>query len=60
MDKKIKVIKSSDALFWYNNYIGWEFIAYREYADEYLVRDRAGYSNIIKKIDCEIVEKENR
>ena len=54
----IKIIKCSDVLFWYNSYIGSTFEAYREYKDQYLARAPDGYSNIIKKIDCEVVQNE--
>ena len=55
---KIKIIKCSDGLMWYNNQIGQVFTPYREYEDSYLVRCPDGLSNIVYKTDIEILEGE--
>lgn len=55
---KIKIIKVSDTLLWYNNHIGQVFTPHREYDDSYLVRCPDGLSNIVYKWDCEIVKGE--
>lgn len=55
---KIKIIKVSDSLLWYNNKIGQVFTPYREYPESYLVRATDGYSNIVYKTDSEIILKE--
>ena len=54
---KIKIIKCSDSLMWYNNQIGQVFTPYREYPESYLVRATDSYSNIIYKTDVEILKE---
>lgn len=54
---QIKITKCQDSLLWYNTHIGQVFIPYREYPESYLVRATDGYSNIIYKTDCEVINE---
>jgi hypothetical protein len=55
---KIRVITCSDSLFWYANHIGKVFTTINETAEDYLVREPSGYTNIILKKDCEEVSND--
>jgi hypothetical protein len=52
----IKILKSSDFMYWYNNQIGNTFNAYHENFDCYWVRDMDGYRNTVLKADCEVCD----
>jgi hypothetical protein len=56
--QKIQITSCYDNLLWYNNQVGKTFTSYREYDDSYLVRCPDGLSNIIYKVDCEIIKGE--
>jgi len=52
----LKLIKCSDPMMWYRSKVG-EVVAFvREYDDCYMSREPAGYLNIVKKQDAEIIE----
>jgi len=52
----LKLIKCSDPMMWYKSKVG-EVVAFvREYDDCYMSREPAGYLNIVKKQDAEIIE----
>jgi hypothetical protein len=56
--KAIKIKRCSDSLFWYRDLVGMLVPFLREDSDYFISREPAGYSNIVKKVDCEIVEVE--
>ena len=55
---KIKVVSVSSASLWYADSVGTIYTVIRCYEDEgvYLVRDNENYLNIIREIDCVVVE----
>jgi hypothetical protein len=54
--KVLKITDCSDSLMWYRNLIG-KYVPYRsEDPDVFWSRETAGYTNIVQKIDAEIVE----
>lgn len=56
--KSLKILKCSDSLMWYNNLIG-QIVPYvREYHDCYMSREPAGFLNIVKLQDAEIIYEE--
>ncbi len=54
---KVRIIRCSDSLFWYNSHIGEVFRVRKICPDRYMVRedDDCGYINFILYQDCEIV-----
>lgn len=57
--KALKIISCSDSLMWYRNKVGEVVtLAKPEHADPdiYWSREPAGYLNIVKKRDAEVVE----
>ena len=52
--KRIKIIRCSDSLMWYNSQIGFYLEIIREEEDVYWVREPAGYLNIVLKKDAEV------
>ena len=54
--RAIKIIKCSDPLMWYREKVGDTVQLVREYEDCYMSREPAGYLNIVKLEDAEIVE----
>lgn len=56
--QKIKIIKSSDSLYWYTKHIGEVFDLERETVDYYWARERGGFRclNIVAKQDAEVIE----
>jgi hypothetical protein len=54
--RAIKIIKCSDPLMWYREKVGDTVVLVREYEDCYMSREPAGYLNIVKLEDAEIVE----
>lgn len=54
--KVIYIKKCSDAMMWYADKVGRTVPFIREESDCYLSREPAGYTNIVKKDDADIVE----
>lgn len=52
--KKARIIKCSDALLWYNEYVG-SIIEVVEDGDEFLTKDAHGYNNIVKSQDIQLI-----
>jgi hypothetical protein len=56
--RSLKILKCSDSLMWYSKLVG-EVVPYvREYDDCYMSREPAGYLNIVKLEDAEIIDEE--
>lgn len=53
--KKILVKKCDDPQMWYAQKIGQEVVFLGEDTDEYISREDAGFINIVKKKDAEII-----
>lgn len=56
--RSLKIIKCSDSLMWYSNLVGQVVPYVREYSDCYMSREPAGYLNIVKLEDAEIIDEE--
>lgn len=56
--KAIKIKRCSDQMFWYRDLVGTVVPFLRDAPDFYMSREPAGYSNIVRKTDGEIVEVE--
>jgi hypothetical protein len=56
--RSLKIIKCSDSLMWYNKLVGQVVPYVREYDDCYMSREPAGYLNIVKLEDAEIIDEE--
>lgn len=54
--KGILITGCSDPDLWYAGLVGCTQVYLREYPQEYLSREPAGYTNIILKTDSELVE----
>jgi hypothetical protein len=54
--KALKIIQCSDPLMWYQNKVGETVQLVREYEDCYMSREPAGYLNVVRLEDAEIVE----
>lgn len=54
--KAIRIVKCSDSMMWYKDYVGKIVPLLREDDVEYLSREPTGYSNIVRKGDCELVD----
>jgi len=55
IEYKLKIIKCDDPQMWYADKIG-KTVPYLEtYEDEYLSLEPAGYKNIVKKGDAELI-----
>lgn len=54
--KALRIIKCTDSLMWYSDMIGKCVPFLREYSDYYMSREPAGYSNIVKLEDAEVIE----
>jgi hypothetical protein len=54
--RALKIVKCSDSLMWYQNKIGETVQLVREYEDCYMSREPAGYLNVVRLEDAEIVE----
>jgi len=52
---KVKVLKTSDSMFWYSKYVGQCFDVLRTEWDRYWVREPAGFLNFVLVADSEIV-----
>ena len=55
---KIRILKCSDSLYWYNQHIGSVFYVYRIDTDRYWCREENEYGclNFVLISDCEVVE----
>lgn len=56
--KALKIKRCSDPMFWYQDLVGAIAPLLGESADEFISREPAGYSNIVRKTDCDIVDVE--
>jgi len=54
--KALKLLNCSDQMMWYRDKVGEVVTFVREYEDCYMSREPAGYLNIVKKQDAEIIE----
>jgi hypothetical protein len=54
--RALKIIKCSDPLMWYRGKVGETVLLVREYEDCYMSREPAGYLNIVKLEDAQVVE----
>ena len=54
--RALKIVKCSDPLMWYQNKVGETVQLVREDEDCYMSRDPAGYLNVVRLEDAEIVE----
>ena len=54
--KAVKINRCSDSMFWYSSYIGSIVPLLRDGGDYFMVREPAGYSNIVKKTDGNLVD----
>jgi len=56
--RSLKILKCSDSLMWYSKLVGQVVPYVREYDDCYMSREPAGYLNIVKLEDAEIIDEE--
>lgn len=54
--KAIKITKCSDPLLWYRDLVGAYVPFLRNTGDTYMSREPAGYANIVRLQDAEVVE----
>jgi len=54
--RALKIIKCSDPLMWYQSKVGETVQLVREYADCYMSREPAGYLNVVRLQDAEVIE----
>jgi hypothetical protein len=54
--RALRIIKCSDPLMWYQSKVGETVQLVREYVDCYMSREPAGYLNVVRLEDAEIVE----
>jgi hypothetical protein len=54
--RALKIIKCSDPLMWYQSKVGETVQLVREYVDCYMSREPAGYLNVVRLQDAEVVE----
>ena len=59
MTKMLKIINCSDSMMWYRKKVGQLVPLVEVYSDCYMSREPAGYKNIVKLEDAEIVEVED-
>lgn len=57
-EKKLIIRKCSDLRFWYSKLVNEAFTIVNEFEDCYIVRPGGGYSNMVLKADCELVQDE--
>ena len=57
---RIKIKKSSDALFWYTQHIGETFVVMATDIDRFWVKELDDYHclNFVLKVDCEVVVRD--
>ncbi len=56
--KKILITRCSDRHLWYSGLVGQYVPLLREYDDCYMSREPAGFANIVRKEDGQLVVKE--
>lgn len=56
--KAIKIKRCSDPMFWYRDLVGALVPFLREDTDFFISREPAGYSNIVRKTDCVVMDVE--
>ncbi len=56
--KAIKIIKCSDSMLWYRDLVGQKVPMIKEVDEGYLSREPAGYTNIVRREDAEVVTNE--
>jgi hypothetical protein len=56
--KKILITRCSDRHLWYNDLVGEYVPLLREYDDCYMSREPAGFANIVRKEDGQLVVEE--
>jgi len=54
--KALRLLNCSDPMMWYRDKVGDVVAFVREYEDCYMSREPAGYLNIVKKQDAELIE----
>ena len=54
--KALHILKCSDPLFWYKDYVGIVVPLVRVCYNEYISREPSGYTNIVRLEDAEIIE----
>ena len=54
--KALKIIRCSDPLMWYSDKVGETVQLVREYEDCFMSREPAGYLNIVRLNDAEVIE----
>lgn len=57
--RALKILACSDPLMWYADMIGEVVPLLRIEETEYLSREPAGYTNIVKKTDAIVIDMEN-
>lgn len=56
--KALKIVDCHDCLMWYNKRVGQVVPFVREYPEDYMSLEPAGYTNIVHKYDAELIEIE--
>lgn len=56
--KQLQIIKCSDPQMWYADLIGERVPLLQENADGFLSREPAGFTNIVKREDAQVVDDE--
>jgi hypothetical protein len=54
--KLLKIKKCSDPHLWYSGMIGESVPFLREFEDCYMSREPAGFSNVVRKEDAEVID----
>jgi|APCry1669189034_1035192.scaffolds.fasta_scaffold143470_2 hypothetical protein len=54
--KALKIIRCSDPLMWYSDKVGETVQLVREYEDCFMSREPAGYLNIVRLNDAQVIE----
>ena len=54
--RALLIIKCSDSLMWYQDKVGETVQLVREYEDCYMSREPAGYLNVVRLQDAQVVE----
>lgn len=58
--KLLKIIKCSDPQMWYAELIGDYLPFIREDGDGYWSREPAGYSNLVRREDAQVIDDEHK
>lgn len=53
--KALKIIKCSNSMMWYRDYVGYVVPLLKLGTKEHLSREPAGYTNIVLVEDCEVI-----